>query len=62
MLICFDNHLLGSLDSLPGVLLELGDGGVQCVGLRLQRLHLLADRVHCGAILWSNVKNINIHG
>ena len=42
-------HLLGSFNGLSGVVLELGDGGVQRVRLTLQRLHLLADRVHLRA-------------
>ena len=44
-------HLLGSFNGLSGVVLELGDGGVQGVRLPLQRLHLLANRVHLRALL-----------
>ena len=51
-------NLLGSFDRLPGVLLELGNGGVQRVRLPLQGLHLLPDRIHRGALLEKRYKNM----
>merc|ERR1719400_1773540 len=43
--------LLGPFDGLPGVLFKLCNGGVQRIRLSLQRLHLLPDCVHLGALL-----------
>ena len=45
------SDLLGPFDSLSSVLLKLGNGGVQRVRLSLQRLHLLPDCIHLGALL-----------
>merc|ERR1719230_1670371 len=41
--------LISPADSLPGGLLEAGDGLVEPVRLGLERLHLLPDRVHLEA-------------
>ena len=43
-------HLISPADSLPGGLLEAGDGLVEPVRLGLERLHLLPDRVHLEAV------------
>ena len=52
-------NLLCSFDRLPGVLLELGNGGVQRVRLPLQGLHLLPDRIHRGTLLEKRYKICN---
>ena len=43
--------LISPSRSLPGVLLEAGDGLVEPVRLGLERLHLLPDGVHGEAVL-----------
>ena len=45
----YEVHLISPADSLPGGLLEAGDGLVEPVRLGLERLHLLPDRVHLEA-------------
>ena len=46
----YEIHLISPADSLPGGLLEAGDGLVEPVRLGLERLHLLPDRVHLEAV------------
>ena len=47
----YEIHLISPADSLPGGLLEAGDGLVEPVRLGLERLHLLPDRVHLEAVV-----------
>ena len=51
--------LLGPVVVVPGLLLEAPDDLVQLISLRLQRLHLLPDGVHCVVVVESGMREVS---